>query len=96
MNADAARLRIVFLLAAAIVLPLAAVAAFFSVAPAAAQQAPGKPGTPVLTRTEFSGQSAPALDVTWAAPTDNPGAVTGYRIIYRKKAADGQDPDPWS
>ena len=30
----------------------------------------GQPGTPTVTRTEFSEPSNPALDVTWTAPAD--------------------------
>ena len=46
-----------------------------------------RPGTPVLTRTEFSEQSAPALDVTWAAPPDTDATVIGYEAQYRKQGA---------
>ena len=50
--------------------------------------APGKPDAPTLTRTRFSGQSAPALDVTWTAPTTTRGlTINGYKVQYRKQGA---------
>ncbi len=57
--------------------------------------ASGKPATPDLTRTEFSEQSNPALDVTWTVP-DTDGAITGYKAQYRKKAASGENPAAWT
>ena len=61
----------------------------------------GKPGTPTVTRTEFSEPTDPALDVTWTAPTltgepTNPLRITGYEAQYRKKAAEGKDPAAWT
>ncbi len=56
----------------------------------------GKPGTPTLTRTEFSEQTAPALDVTWTAADANGATITGYEAQYRKKAAAGQNPAAWT
>ena len=44
-----------------------------------------KPGAPTLTRTRFSQQSNPALDVTWTAPATSDGAtITGYKARYRE------------
>ena len=45
---------------------------------------PGTPGTPAVTRTAFSGQSAPALDVSWTTPDANGFTITGYEAQYRK------------
>ena len=56
----------------------------------------GKPGTPTVTRTTFSEQSNPALDVTWTAAAANGFTITGYEAQYRKKAADGQTPAAWT
>ena len=53
---------------------------------------PGKPGTPTLTRTEFSEQTAPALDVTWTAADANGATITGYEAQYRKKGRRGSEP----
>ncbi len=47
----------------------------------------GKPGTPTLSRTEFSEPTDPALDVSWSAADDNGLVITGYEARYRKKAA---------
>ena len=44
-----------------------------------------KPTISTITRTRFSAQSAPALDVTWVAPTQAPWTVTGYNVQYRKQ-----------
>ena len=57
---------------------------------------PGKPDAPTVTRTEFSRQSNPALDVTWTAPDANGTTITGYAAQYRVKAAEGQDPAAWT
>ncbi len=89
MIADVHRMRTLARLAATLTLALAAAVALFLSSPSTAQElhasgGPGKPGTPTVTRTEFSGPSAPALDVTWAAPGDG-AAVTAYRATYRKK-----------
>ena len=56
----------------------------------------GKTGTPTLTRTRFSEPSDPALDVTWAAPTDTGLTITGYEAEYRKQAAAGENPVAWT
>ena len=56
----------------------------------------GKTGTPTLARTEFSEPTAPALDVTWTAPTDSGLTITGYEAEYRKQAAAGEDPVAWT
>ena len=45
---------------------------------------PGKPNTPTVTRTTFSRQSDPALDVSWTAPDANGLTITGYEVQYRK------------
>ena len=58
------------------------------------QVVPGKLGTPTVTRTEFSAQSDPALDVTWTAPTDV--VFTGYEAQYRKKVAEGEQANSWT
>ncbi len=60
----------------------------FSIRVQAAPQtalAAAKPAAPTLTRTEFSEESDPALDVTWTAPADNGSPITAYRITYRKQ-----------
>ncbi len=56
----------------------------------------GKPGTPTLTRTEFSEPSNPALDVTWTAAAANGTNITGYEARYRKQAAAGEEPAEWT
>ena len=56
----------------------------------------GKPGTPTLTRTQFSEPTDPALDVTWTAAAANGTTITGYEVQYRKKAAQGEDPPAWT
>ncbi|MYA19442.1 MAG: hypothetical protein F4Z25_04055, partial [Chloroflexi bacterium] len=56
----------------------------------------GKPDAPTLTRTEFSQQSNPALDVTWTAPAANGLTITGYNAQYRKKVADGETANAWT
>ena len=56
----------------------------------------GAPAAPTVTRTEFSGTSNPALDVTWTAPDTDGQAITGYKAQYRKKAAAGVDPAAWT
>ena len=56
----------------------------------------GKPNAPTLTRTQFSQQSNPALDVTWGAPAANGLTITGYEAQYRKKAADGEAAAAWT
>ena len=56
---------------------------------------PGKPGTPTMTRTEFSEQTAPALDVTWTAADTNGLTMRDHRTQYRKKAAEGETPAAW-
>ena len=57
---------------------------------------PGQPGTPTVTRTAFSQQSNPALDVTWTAAAANGLTISGYNVQYRKKAADGETPAAWT
>ena len=49
-----------------------------------------------MTRTQFSEQTAPALDVTWTAPAANGTTITGYEAQYRKKAADGEEAAEWT
>ena len=56
----------------------------------------GKPKTPTVTRTEFSEQSNPALDVTWTAPEANGLTITGYNAQYRKQVADGETANAWT
>ena len=56
----------------------------------------GKPDAPTLTRTEFSTQSNPALDVTWTAPAANGLTITGYNAQYRKKVAEGETANAWT
>ena len=55
----------------------------------------GKPAVPAVTRTEFSEQSNPALDVTWTAPSEAGGTITGYKAQYRKKVAEGEQVNSW-
>ncbi len=57
---------------------------------------PGKPDAPMVTRTEFSEPTSPALDVTWTAPAAGGLTITGYKAQYRKKAAAGEDPAAWT
>ena len=56
-------------------------------APPTARQVnrPGTPGTPTVTRKRFTGQSAPALVVTWTAAPANGTTITGYQVQYRKR-----------
>ena len=56
----------------------------------------GKPDAPTLTRTAFSKQSNPALDVTWTAPAANGLTITGYNAQYRKKVAEGETANAWT
>ncbi|MDE0473185.1 MAG: fibronectin type III domain-containing protein, partial [Gammaproteobacteria bacterium] len=56
----------------------------------------GKPDVPTLTRTEFSQQSNPALDVTWTAPAANGLTITGYNAQYRKQVAEGETANAWT
>ncbi|MYE33176.1 MAG: hypothetical protein F4X80_11125, partial [Chloroflexi bacterium] len=56
----------------------------------------GKPDTPTVTRTEFSEQSNPALDVTWTKPADNGLTISWYKVQYRKQAAAGEQPAAWT
>ncbi|MYK88766.1 MAG: hypothetical protein F4018_10760, partial [Acidobacteria bacterium] len=56
----------------------------------------GKPDAPTVTRTEFSEQSNPALDVTWTAPAANGLTITGYNAQYRKKVAEGETAVTWT
>ena len=56
----------------------------------------GKPGTPALTRTEFTEQTAPALDVTWTAAAANGFTITGYQAQYRVKVANGETENAWT
>ncbi|MCY3655644.1 MAG: fibronectin type III domain-containing protein [Chloroflexi bacterium] len=56
----------------------------------------GKPDAPTVTRTEFSEQSNPALDVTWTKPADNGLTISWYKVQYRKQAAAGEDPADWT
>ena len=46
------------------------------------------PSAPTLTRTEFSEQSPPALDVTWTADA-NGLTITGYNVQWREKGEAG-------
>ncbi|MXY15554.1 MAG: hypothetical protein F4Y57_00705, partial [Acidobacteria bacterium] len=57
---------------------------------------PGKPAAPTLTRTQFSHESAPALDVAWAAPAANGTTITGYKAQYRVKVAEGETANAWT
>ncbi len=43
---------------------------------------PDAPAAPLVTRTRFQGESAPALDVTWNRPNPNELTITGYEIEY--------------
>ncbi|MCY3939010.1 MAG: fibronectin type III domain-containing protein, partial [Chloroflexi bacterium] len=52
---------------------------------------PAQPAAPSLARTPFEGESPPALDVTWTAPSDNGSGLTGYEVRYRK-----QDDTAWT
>ena len=56
----------------------------------------GKPDAPTVTRTQFSEQSAPALDITWTNPASNGLTISWYELQYRKQAAAGQDPEEWT
>ena len=56
----------------------------------------GTPGTPTVTRTEFSEPSNPALDVTWTASDANGASIVGYEAQYRKQVADGETPNEWT
>ncbi|MCY4575193.1 MAG: fibronectin type III domain-containing protein, partial [Chloroflexi bacterium] len=57
----------------------------------------GKPDAPTLTRTQFSEQSDPALDVEWTAAAALGGAtITGHEAQYRKKVADGEEANAWT
>ena len=58
--------------------------------------APGKPDTPLVTRTTFSEPSDPALDVTWTATAANGLTTTGYEARYRVKVAEGETPNAWT
>ena len=53
-----------------------------AVPPTAKQAQVPQPSAPTLTRVQFSGQSAPALDVTWPHAGAN---VAEYRVKYGKK-----------
>ena len=55
----------------------------------------GIAGAPTLTRTKFSEQSNPALDVTWTAPADGQ-TITAYQAQYRTKAAEGETDNAWT
>ena len=56
----------------------------------------GKPAAPTLTRTEYSEPTDPGLDVSWTAPNANGTTISGYEVQYRKKVADGQQPNAWT
>ena len=56
----------------------------------------GKPDAPTVARTQFSEQSAPALDITWTKPASNGLTISWYELQYRKQAAAGQDPEEWT
>ena len=56
----------------------------------------GKPNAPSVTRTTFSQQSDPALDVTWTAPAANGATITGYNARYRVKVAQGETANAWT
>lgn len=57
---------------------------------------PGRPGTPTVTRTEFSEPSAPALDVAWTAAEANGTTLTGYEAQYRVKVAEDEKENAWT
>ena len=57
---------------------------------------PGKPAAPTLTRTQFTEQSDPALDVSWTAPDANGTTITGYKAQHRKKVAEGETANAWT
>ncbi|MXY98465.1 MAG: hypothetical protein F4Z29_12135, partial [Gemmatimonadetes bacterium] len=48
----------------------------------------GKPDAPTVTRTRFSEQSNPALDVTWTAPAANGLTISWYEVQYRKQGVE--------
>ena len=48
---------------------------------------PDAPDAPTVTRTPFTGETPPALDMTWSAPANNGVAITGYQAQYRKQGA---------
>ena len=56
----------------------------------------GQPGTPTVTRTEFSEPTNPGLDVTWTAPAANGLTISGYQAQYRKQAAAGEEAAEWT
>ena len=56
----------------------------------------GQPGTPTVTRTEFSEPTNPALDVTWTAADANGATITGYNVRYRQQVAAGETPNAWT
>ena len=56
----------------------------------------GKPGTPSVTRTAFSEESDPALDVSWTAAAANGTTITGYEVQYRVKVAEGETANAWT
>ncbi len=56
----------------------------------------GKPDAPTVTRTTFSEQSNPALDIGWTAPDANGTTITGYEAQYRIKVADGETENSWT
>ena len=58
--------------------------------------APVVASAPTLTRTEFSGPTDPALDVTWAAAAANGTTITGYEARHRKKVAEGEEANQWT
>ena len=58
--------------------------------------AAGQPGTPTVTRTEFTEQTAPALDVAWTAAAANGFNITGYEVQYRVKVAQGETANSWT
>ena len=54
------------------------------------------PNAPTVTRTKFTEQSAPALDVTWSDDPGGGGTVTGYKAQYRVKVAEGETENAWT
>ena len=56
---------------------------------------PGKPGTPTLTKTQFTTKTDPALDATWTAPASG-ATPSGYEAQYREKVADGETANAWT